>query len=506
MKNGKKVKNKSYWLASTKRREHFTFKRDLDFDVVVVGAGIAGINCAYLLVQEGYKVAVIDSGRVSHGVTGYTTAKITSQHNLIYKFLLENFGKEKAKKYVFANERSIEMYSEIIEKEKISCDFSRQDAYVYASKTKDKEEILKEIESTKKLGVEADFIEDIKLPVKNYGAIRFRNQAQFHPVKYIQKLVECIEAKEGYIFENTRVVDVKDNKPCLVKTDKGNVRAKHVFLATHFPFLDQKSKYYAKMRQKRSYILAIKSSEKFPKGMYISYGDDFKSFRTQPEKNGEMILIGGEKHSPGDGRSSLRRQEKLIDYAKSNFKVKSFEYIWSTQDNITLDRIPYIGKLDKNSKSVYVATGFGGWGMTSGMVAAVLITDLIRGKKNSLSDLFDPHRTVSLKLKKQLFSQGVNVASQFIKGKIYGKSLDNLNIKKGTGCIVNFKGKKLAVYRDTKGKLFANEAKCTHMGCTLSWNDAEKSWDCPCHASRFNYDGKRIHGPAIVDLKPFDNK
>jgi glycine/D-amino acid oxidase-like deaminating enzyme/nitrite reductase/ring-hydroxylating ferredoxin subunit len=492
------LKHNSFWLASHKTTSYPVFKKPLSIDIAVIGAGITGANCAYLLTKAGYKVAVIEAGKIGHGVSGHTTGKITSQHNLIYSFLLENFGKEKAKKYFQANEKAISMYKEVIEVENILCDFEDRDAYVYAAKKEDEKDILKEFEANKKMGIDSETTKNLPLPFKTYGAIKFKNQAQFHPVKYIDAILKKVKEKNGYIFENTKAVDVTEGNPCIVKTDQGSLKAKHVILATHFPFLDQKSKYFAKMRQKKSHIVAIKTKESISNGMYISSEENFKSFRNQPN---DLILIGGERHTPGDGASTLEKFKKLDNYAKSIFNVKESQYVWSTQDNITIDRIPYIGKLDKGSKSIYVATGFGGWGMTTGMVAAMILTDIIKGVKNPWADVFNPHRRRSIKFQTELLAQGMGTAKKFLRGKMGMKSLKELKLEKGEGKIVNFQGQKIAVYKSTSGKILTFKPWCTHMGCLLSWNDGEKSWDCPCHGSRFKYNGKNIQGPAVKNLE-----
>jgi glycine/D-amino acid oxidase-like deaminating enzyme/nitrite reductase/ring-hydroxylating ferredoxin subunit len=502
------IQNKSIWLDLSQTKRYPELTEGIKTDVAILGAGIAGINCAYLLTQIGYTVALIDARKISHGVTGHTTAKITSQHNLIYKYIIDNFGFEKAEKYAKANEDAIKKYREIVEEEEIDCDLFKRDAFVYADQEGDVGRINDEIDATKRLGIKSDFVENLDFPFEAYGAIRFKNQAQFNPIKYMQELLEKIENynEENKIFENTIALNVKEGSPCTITTNKGSLKANHIIISTHYPLLDQESKYYTKMYQKRSHILVAKIADKFPEGMYISSNKNFKSFRDYSINNEKVLLIGGERYRPGEDTSIVEKTKRLEDYAKKTFNVKSLDYIWSTQDNVTLDRIPYIGKLNENSEKMYVATGFGGWGMTTGMVAATILRDEIEGIVNPWSDVFNPHRGLNFKAHRKFISQGINVAKVFTKSKIPLKKTDEIKIKKNTGAVINFKGKKTGVYKDSKGKIFALENKCTHMGCSLSWNDSEKSWDCPCHASRFNHDGEVIHGPATKNLRKVNLK
>ena len=493
----------SLWIATTPETGFPRMEGDISVDVAVLGGGICGIATALQLKQSGMRVAVIEADRVVKSVTGNTTAKITSLHALIYDYLIKQFGEDKARLYGEAQQAAIERIASLVQEHGIDCDFRRTDAYTYTEREEELDQVKAEAEAATRLGLPAAYVESTPLPFPVKGAVKFTGQAQFHPRKYLLALVEKIQGQGSYVFEETRALDIKDEDPCRVETNRGTVTAKSVVLATHFPYHDPNI-YFAAMHPGRSYVLGCRLDGPVPEGMYITAGEeDVHSFRSNPTDDGGAIwMVGGEKHKTGQGGPTIERYKRLELYARSRFNVSSIEYRWSTQDNNTVDRVPYIGKLSSGSKNLYVATGFGGWGMTNSHVAAMLLTDMIQGRENPWADVFDPSRFKPVTSARDFITENMNVAKEFMADRIGTPELDDIEeLPKGRGEVVEWKGDRVALYKDDEGRVYSCSAVCTHMGCIVHWNGAEKSWDCPCHGSRFNYDGKVIQGPANKDLE-----
>jgi glycine/D-amino acid oxidase-like deaminating enzyme/nitrite reductase/ring-hydroxylating ferredoxin subunit len=494
----KMTEHNSYWLAGVTRPDYPPLRKDLSVDVVVIGGGIAGIMTAFLLKEQGKSVALVEKNHLLGGVTGHTTGKLTSLHNLIYDYLISQFGREKAKLYADANQAAIEKVASLTQEMKIDSDFQRTNAYTYAASKKEKEMVQKEVEAAQSLGLPASFVEKTDLPFETQGAVCLANQAIYHPVKFLLALVETLPGNESYIFENTRALSVEEGEPNTVTTDKGQIKAKDVVVATNFPIHD-KCSFFTKMWPKRSYVLAVRLKEKTLQGYYISAAENYYSVRPHfPDDN--LVLIGGESHKTGQGGDTIKRYQNLEDLAKKRFKIASVDYRWSTQDNFPDDRIPFIGRASSHSKHIWVATGFKGWGMSHGIVSGMLLSDLILGKDNPWEKVFDPCRSVVKTGATTFAKQNLNVGGQYIAGHL-SEERDGLEgLKNGEGKILEVKGNKVAAYRDDQGKLYTLSPVCQHLGCIVSWNNAEKSWDCPCHGSRYRFDGKVIHSPTVKDL------
>jgi glycine/D-amino acid oxidase-like deaminating enzyme/nitrite reductase/ring-hydroxylating ferredoxin subunit len=494
----------SLWLATTPRTDYPRLPDNIYVDVAILGGGITGISTAFLLKQEGLSVAVIEAGRIVESVTGNTTAKITSLHNLIYDHLIRQFGEEKARLFGEAQETAKERIATLVREHEIDCDFRRTSAYTYTLLDEELEEIKRETEAATRLGLPASLVTDTELPFEIRGAVRFDNQAQFHPRKYLLALAEKIPGDGSYIFEETRAFDIEDDEPCTIQTSRGELRAQAVVVSTHFPYNDPNI-YFAAMSPKRSYVLGCRLNGRVPEGMYISAGSPHHSIRNNPYEGGEILMIGGENHKTGQGGETSEHYRRLEEWARTHFDIQSIEFRWSTQDNNTLDKVPYIGKLSTGSKHLYVATGFGGWGMTNSHVAAILLTDMIQGRENPWAEVFDPSRFKPVTSAVDFVKENLNVVKEFMADRINTPEIDDLKaIAEGSGSVVKWKGERVAIHKAEGGAIYACSPVCTHMGCIVHWNDAERSWDCPCHGSRFNYDGKVIQGPANEDLEKVD--
>ncbi|HAT4093394.1 TPA: FAD-dependent oxidoreductase [Clostridium perfringens] len=475
---------KSVWSESCKFRKRDALNKDIKTDVLVIGAGIAGVLTAYMLKQKGREVVVIDAAEIASGNTKNTTAKITSQHDLIYSKLIAEFGEEKARQYAKANELAIKKYKEIIEDKRIECDFEEKPAYVYSLNEID---VLKEeVEAAKNLGIDAEFVDEANLPFKINGAVKFNNQAQFNPLKFLKGI-----SNELIIYENTRALEIKEN---LVVTSGGNITANNIVVATHYPIMNAPGYYFMKMHQERSYVLALENTSEID-GMYIDLNKEGYSFRTY----NNLLLLGGISHRTGENEEG-GSYDKLRKVAKNLYPKAKEKYYWSSQDCMTIDGIPYIGRYSSETSNIYVATGFNKWGMTSSMVSAMIISDMILEKENDFSEIFSPRRfDLSLSIN-NIANDLIETAKNFIAQKVSIPSSEIEHIKNGHGGIIEYNGEKVGVYKNKEGKEFFVSTKCTHLGCQLSWNADELTWDCPCHGSRFDYKGRLIGSPATKDL------
>jgi len=491
-------KHLSFWIDTTPRTDYPVMPGDVSADVAVLGGGITGLTAAVLLKRLGKRVVLIESRRIAEGVTGHTTAKVTSQHKLIYDTLIAKHGDQKARLYAEANEAAIDRIEAFVNEKSIDCDFRRLPAYVYAESREMVPQLEAEVEAAQKVGLPASFVEEVPLPFPVVGALRFDDQAQFHVRKYLLPLAEEIPGGGSHLFENTRALDVREGLHCRVETNRGIVIAKDVIIATHIPFVF-KGEFWAKSTPRREYGIAARIEQTVAsEGIFISAESPTRSVRTA-SRNGESVLIVvGETHKTGEEPDTEQRYKNLEEWARERFGVTEVASRWSSQDYSSFDRLPYVGRIGSGSEHLYVATAFSAWGLTNGTAAAMLLSDLIAGKGNEWARLYDSTRTPPLTAK-SLYKEGLKEAMHFVKDRFRGAG--TVDIAPGEGGIVGRPGDQSAVYRDLQGELHAVSARCTHLGCIISWNPVETSWDCPCHGSRFSVDGEVLQGPAVRDLK-----
>lgn len=490
--------SRSYWMDSSPETAYAALDEDIQVDVAVVGAGIAGISTAALLKEHGCTVALIDANRTASRVTGHTTAKLTALHGSIYNYLLKTVGAQQAQLYADANQAAIDHVRETVDGRGIDCDLTTAPAYTYTNEGR-RDIVQTEADAAQQLGLPATYVDTVPAPVDVAAAVRLDDQAYFHPRKYLLPLADSIPGDGSQVFEETRIRSLDRGPPHVLDAQDGTVTADHVVITTHFPFRDTGA-YFARMYPRFSYVIAAELEQKPPDGMYYGIGGDgFDSFRPHATAD-DMLLVGGQPHRPGDTDSSLARYRDVARFATAHFPVEQIPYRWATQDYTTVDRIPYIGRLSPFTDTVYVATGFGGWGMTHGVVAGMLLTDLIRGQGSPWQELYTPNRVGGLQAWKTLLAENLENSRYFVGGRLGGAEASFTSLGRGEGAVMEIDGKKTAVYRDGDGELHARSAICTHMRCVVSWNDAERTWDCSCHGSRFDYDGSVIDGPAQEDL------
>lgn len=475
---------KSIWLDNALVPEHEPLYRDIRTDVAVIGGGLAGILTAYYLKERGIASVVLEADRIGSGQTENTTAKVTSQHNLIYHKMIQQIGKEKALQYKDANQKAIAEYKRLIDRHQIECGWADCTAYLY---TESKPELLEqEYLAAKELGYEAQLTDNTELPFPVRAALGYEGQARFHPLKFLSEI-----SKEVQVFEKTVVERVEDN---LLITNRGKVRAEQVVFACHYPFVNVPGYYFMKMHQERSYVIALDHAPRM-EGMYLGIDDGGLSFREAEGK----LLLGGGGHRTGENQSG-GKYEYLEHMAWKYWPECKVTARWSAQDCMTLDGIPYIGVFSRAKPYWSVATGFGKWGMTSSMVSAMILSDQISGKENPYETVFSPQRVNIQASAKNFIKDGAHAATDLLKQAAVPPKDKVEQIRPGHGGIVDCDGEKCGVYRDEEGKLYVVSARCPHLGCQLSWNPDEKSFDCPCHGSRFDYMGRRIDGPAQEDV------
>lgn len=493
----------SLWIETTKDDLRMqTLNKDEKTEICIIGAGLFGLTTAYYLSKYGKDIIVIDKNKIGEKTSGNTTGKITSQHELFYDNLINNYGIEYAHKYLEANEKAIINIEKIIEKEKINCDFEKKSAYVFVQKQDEVLELEKEINAVNKLGKKAEFNKEIKnfpLPIK--GAIKFESQAQFHPRKYIQGLCKAILEKNK-IYENTMAIEIEKNgKSYIVHTDRGDIKTEKIVIATHYPILNIPGFYFTKMYQSTSYIIAIETNKKLPNGMFISANKPIYSFRTAKYNGKDILLIGGAEHKTGEAIATSEKYKELEELAKKYYPDCKILFEWNTRDCISLDKIPYIGEFSNFMKNVYVGTGFKKWGMTFSNIAATIITDKILEKENKYEEMFNSKRMNIIKNRDEVKNIVINSVNNLVFDKFRIEPYGIEQIENDNGAIIEENGEILGIYKDKNGRIYAVKPICSHLGCLLTWNNTDKTWDCSCHGSRFDYMGKNIYEPAIKGLK-----
>lgn len=503
-------KNNSFWLNSF-GIEHFPkLNENINTDVCVIGGGLTGITTAYYLSKQGYKVTLIEKSTLLSKTSGHTTAKITSQHGIFYKYLLDSQGENFARKYLKANENAKENIKNIIKSENISCDFEKKNSYVFTENSNNISKIKDEVLTVNKLGiVKSKFVNkiDTNLNLNEKGAIEFENQAQFNPLKYANGLINIIKQNNGLIYENTEFQDYEklDNSFKIETNTKFNITSKYLVLATRYPIINFPGYYFLKMYQEISYVIAVKPRIKFKvNGMYINDENPKISIKTAKYNGENILLFAGYNNKTGENIDLTSKYKSLKEKAKQICGEFETLYEWNTEDCISLDKIPYIGDFSKFTNNIFIATGFDKWGITTSNIAANIICDKINKNINEYEDIFKATRLEAIKNNDEL----KNMIKQSFKSLVIDKfsTTDEVidNIPNDEGKIVMFGNKKVGIYKDKNGNVYAVNPVCTHLGCELTWNNLNKTWDCPCHGSRFEYTGKNIYGPAIKNLENYN--
>ncbi len=533
----------SYWINSEKNKEKYNkVEKNIETDICIIGGGITGISTAYYLTKENLKVTVLDMGKIGFQTTGNSTAKITSQHGLFYKDLKDSKGEDFARLYYDANEDAIKNIKKIVEKEKIQCDLECQSAYVLAANREEVQKVKDEVEVVRGFGGHAEYLErediDKNLLILNpLAAIRFKNQAQFNSYKYTIELAKICKNLGANIYENTKVVDVRDEKDYYyLETEDGyKIKAKYLVITTKYPIINIPGFYFMKMYQSTSYGISIPVKEKLFDGMYITSTNpkvslrmakvdnniikdvvdgNIENYAKQDKENRKrvkekqnskidneyVLIVVGADHKTGEKTDLSNSYKKLENIAKQIYPQGKVENYWNTEDCITLDKIPYIGKYSNMWENAYVATGFNKWGITTSNIAANIITDMIIGRKNRYEDIFISTRVEPVKNRQEVGNMLKETVSSLVLKKFELPESEQASLKNEEGKIIEIEGEKVGAYKDKEGRIYTIVPKCAHLGCELSWNNLDKTWDCPCHGSRYDYTGKMLYGPTVKDL------
>jgi glycine/D-amino acid oxidase-like deaminating enzyme/nitrite reductase/ring-hydroxylating ferredoxin subunit len=494
----------SVWQKDVQRtRAYPSLAQDLSADVVIVGAGITGLTAAAILSSEGKSVIVIEMGHVARGESGNTSAHLTEVFDDRYHTIARNFGQEGAMLAADSMRAALSFIEKRVQADAIDCAFKRVPGYLFSDDTDDIAELQTELTALLSVGVHAAFADGFPLPFQVKTALRIENQAQFQPLAYLSALARSVTNNGGRIFEQTRAIDFDDGEPCKVVTEHGTLTAKHVIVAAHAP-VSNRVALLTKIAAYRSYVTAWELKSPVASGLYWDTKDPYHYIRTYESGDKNYLIVGGEDHKTGKERDTLSRYTELEAYTRARFSVGELVSAWSGQILESVDGLPFIG-LNSASDHTYVATGYGGQGLTGGTIAGMMLSNAILERAQPWKDLYDARRIKPVAQARRYVSENVDYPSHAVADRFApGEVTDVSEIPRGEGRLVRAHGHMLAIYRDPDDKLHARSAVCTHLGCNVKWNTAESSWDCPCHGGRFDCKGQVLNGPPLTDLKEID--
>ncbi|KZX10372.1 FAD-dependent oxidoreductase [Methanobrevibacter filiformis] len=523
-------KHMSVWVDTDDSVDYAELKGEKEVDVAIIGGGIAGMSIGTLLKQEGLKVAIIESNKIGHYITGTSTAKVSYASPLMYSHILSTFGKEFALKFKDACSKGFNKVGELVTTLNIDADYKTVPFYILSDGQNSLKLFEKELEALNELNIDGDIVNNVPFPFeRNKNALVYENQGEIHPFKYLHGLADYVNGEDSFIFENSKVIAIEKDGVDLITSEKiedldyiykytdssgnnedfnidandfktvitknGRVKTRNIVIATNSPIFDPDS-VYKHLIQNKSHALGFYIRNKFPKSMFVRL-DPFCTLRSIKTEKGTLVILLGEHHKIWDTGSKWDFYKKMRDLAEELFDVESFEYFWTGGDNLTEDRLPIIG--ETSEKSIYVVTGFNSWGMVNGTISGMVIRDLILKCENNFKDIFDPLRFKDLSTKLNDDKTNKFSSTQLVHWDSLGNNIVNLELDSAK--LIEFEDKRMAIYKDEFANVFVLEGQCTHKTCSLCWNDAERTWECPCHGSIFSYKGEVIHGPAVKNLE-----
>lgn len=495
-----RISNEPFWLAGTANGLHPPLDRNIEVEIAVVGGGIVGVTAAYLLARAGKQVALLEARGIGRQATGRSTAKVTSQHGALYAKLAKDLGESEARRYAEANQSAVRRIGKLCRELGLQCDLKEVPAFVYARDAEQGEALRQEAETAGRLGLPAAFVAQPPLPFPTGGALRFDDQLQFDPYRYLQGLIQAVDG-QVQVFENTRVQEVEQGEPCRLQTTGGTVTAAQVIVATQLPIVSE-GHFFTKAHPYAHPVAAARiPSDRLPAGMFISSEEPVHSFRGA-ERDGEAWLVAaGGRYKPGHADEQSAQVEDLRGFLRDSFGITQIDHLWTSEDFDPVDGVPFVGRAASSAPNLLVATGFGAWGISNGTVAAEILCEAIQGRSHPSADLFDATRSRPWRGAAAFVSENVKAGMEMAGDRLLKRKVEELaKIEPGQGGIVKIDDEQLAVFRQEDGQITALSAICTHMGCVVGWNAVDRTWDCPCHGSRFDDEGEVLYGPAVSPL------
>jgi glycine/D-amino acid oxidase-like deaminating enzyme/nitrite reductase/ring-hydroxylating ferredoxin subunit len=484
-------------LESAGDQPHYPLlEQSLEIDVAIIGGGITGLTAALHLKNAGRRVAVLEGNEIGGGTTGFTTAECDVTTDQPLQQLINRFGEAATAAVVHASRDALDEIESRCN-EFGDCDFARVPSYDYTEAATRPSWMREQYEAGCRLGLQLSLTDAIPLPFYCTHAVRTERQGRFHSERYLQHLARLVHGDGSYVFEHTRAQPPETGKPVI--TDGGEVRAKAVFVATHSAFL-KVSQWDLRVAPYTSYVLGVRVDDEVPDALFWDDAEPYHYTRLADSRDPHLLLVGGADHKTGQDDDERDNFHQLEQYVGERYRVQALEYRWSAEFFEPVDGLPYVGRVP-GSDDLFLATGFSGTGMTLGPVAGSLVADLILDRPNPLAKVLHPGRLDVMASAGSFVSENLNAAYKFVADRFAGPRVDSLDeLAPGTGQLVTYQGKQLAVYRDTSGKVHALEPQCTHAGCIVHWNQAESTWDCPCHGGRYTAQGRCFYGPPPKDL------
>ncbi|MEO5324043.1 FAD-dependent oxidoreductase [Mesorhizobium sp. CC13] len=495
--------SRPFWFPSEPNAKNYPqLNGDRHVDAAVVGAGIVGLTTAHLLAAAGLKVAVVEARQVGRQATGRSTAKVTSQHGMRYAKLIREIGETSARRYAGANESAVDQIRTLVADNDIDCGMEDRSACVFGWDKNDRRNLVEEADAASRLGLPASFVEETGLPFPTAGAVIFAHQAQFDPFRYLLGLAEVV-SHEAELFEHTRATEIDLTEPARVKTERGTIAAASVVLATQLPTVAEGRFYIKAYPVAHPLVAARLPVEHRLDRMYISNSSPIRSLRTARQSDETYLIAVGDGYRPGSTVDEIRAMQELHEFIRRHFAIEQTSHSWTNEDFVPMDGLPFIGPICAGIGNIHVATGFGAWGITQATVAAQLLADRILGRSNDLAGLFDPSDRSVIRSAPTFISENLRTGVRLVSDKLFKARIENLaDIPDDEGGIIEFDGELIAVLKQGSEVASAFSASCTHLGCVLGWNPVDRSWDCPCHGSRFDTEGQVIAGPAVSPLRP----
>lgn len=491
----------TYWHQASSKPDptYPPLNQQIQADVAIIGAGITGLTAAMHFKNTGRRVVVLEAGRVGAGTTGGTSGHLDAHPDQGARKLIKDFGETAARDVTEGRMAAIGRIETWCQEYSIDCEFHRIPAYLYSESDSGAKELMQEHEALQRLGLTTSWLPQVFLPFPNRGGFRIDDQARFHSLKYLHALAEQIHGNHGAIYEHTTAHPPEDGEPCIVETDGGKVVAKDVLVCTHSAFLGI-SQFDMRIAPYQSYVITARVEHEIPDALFWDDAEPYHYIRLASASDPRLLIIGGCDHKTGQGGDEREAFDQLEQYARQRFPVQNIEQRWSAELFEPADGLPYVGHVP-SAKHLYLSTGYSGTGLTFGTAAGQLLADLVLERSSPLAEIFSPARLKPMAASGNLLKENLNVAKHFVADRFTGDSIESLDqVLPGEGRLVKYNGNQWAVYRDEQGAVHVLSPVCTHMGCHVQWNEAEKTWDCPCHGGRYSAMGERLYGPPPHDL------